>query len=76
MYFRKKSSEDLPMESTSIWSCQSDACKSWMRDNFAFEQAPVCSQCHTPMISSMKMLPSVYNTNSNFKSLKKGVQIS
>jgi hypothetical protein len=76
MYFRKKSLEDIPEENTAIWSCQNDDCKSWMRDNFAFEHAPVCTQCHSVMISSVKMLPMLFNTNSNMKSLKKGVQIS
>jgi hypothetical protein len=76
MYFRKKSLEDIPEESTAIWSCENDNCNGWMRDNFAFASAPICSSCQAPMVSSMRMLPLLSNTNSNFKSLKKGVQIS
>ncbi|WP_240415569.1 cold-shock protein [Paenibacillus periandrae] len=76
MYFRKKSTEDIPLENTAIWSCENESCMGWMRDNFAFESAPVCSSCQAPMVSGMRMLPMLSNTNSNFKSLKKGVQIS
>ncbi|CAG7642873.1 cold-shock protein [Paenibacillus allorhizosphaerae] len=76
MNFRKKSAEELPQEDTAIWYCQTEGCKGWMRDNFAFENAPVCWQCHAPMVRGMKMLPLLVNTNSDQKSLKKGTQIS
>jgi hypothetical protein len=75
MYFRKKSLEDLPQEDTAIWSCSNENCSGWMRDNFAFEHEPICLQCQSPMVSSMKMLPLLVNTNVEMKSIKKGVQI-
>lgn len=75
MYFRKKSLEDIPQEDTQIWSCQDDSCKCWMRDNFAFEQAPLCPSCGLTMTSSVKMLPSIQNSNVNQKVLKKGTKI-
>lgn len=76
MYFRKKSLEDIPEENTTIWSCENEGCVGWMRDNFAFASVPICSSCQAPMVSSLKMLPLLSNTNNNFKSLKKGIQIS
>lgn len=75
MYSRKKSLEDIPEEITAIWSCTKEGCNGWMRDNFAFEVEPICRQCHSPMVSSMKKLPTLANTNLNQKLLKKGVQI-
>ncbi|CAH1218082.1 hypothetical protein PAECIP111893_04357 [Paenibacillus plantiphilus] len=75
MYSRKKSFEEIPEELTAIWSCSNEGCNSWMRDNFAFETVPTCRQCSSPMVSSTKMLPLLVNTNSNQKTLKKGVQI-
>ncbi|CAG7630619.1 hypothetical protein PAESOLCIP111_03211 [Paenibacillus solanacearum] len=75
MYFQKRSSEPVPEENTMIWSCAQEGCKGWMRDNFSFECAPTCRQCHSPMVSSVKMLPLLSNPNIDMKSLKKGVQI-
>jgi hypothetical protein len=75
MYFRKRSLEDIPEESTAVWSCTAEGCRGWMRDNFAFEYVPTCLQCSAPMVSSMKMLPLLVNTNVEMKSIKKGVAI-
>jgi hypothetical protein len=76
MYFRRKSLEDLPEENTMIWTCQKEGCTGWIRDNFAFEYVPTCHQCLSPMISSVKMLPLLANSNKDMKSLNKGRQIS
>ncbi len=76
MYFRRKSLEDLPQENTKIWACRKEGCKGWIRDNFAFEYVPTCHLCHSPMISSVKMLPLLANSNIDMKSLNKGRQIS
>lgn len=76
MYFRRKSLEDIPEENTTIWSCSDQDCTGWIRDNFAFEYTPTCWQCHSPMVSSTKMLPLLVNTNNDMKSRKKGVPIS
>ncbi|BBH23708.1 hypothetical protein Back11_50530 [Paenibacillus baekrokdamisoli] len=75
MYNRKKLLEDIPEENTEIWSCEKEGCKSWMRDNFAFEYVPTCHICHSPMVKSMKMLPTLVNSNGDLKALKKGKQI-
>jgi hypothetical protein len=75
MNYRKKSLEELPEESTSIWSCTKEGCKGWMRDNFAFEYVPTCRLCLSPMARDMKMLPLLLNSNGDLKLIKKGVQI-
>jgi len=73
--FRKKYAEELPKEDTPIWSCTKEGCKGWMRDNFAFESKPVCCLCLSPMVSEMRMLPLLVNSNDDLKAMKKGVQI-
>ncbi|MGZ4032448.1 MAG: cold-shock protein [Tumebacillaceae bacterium] len=75
MYYRARSEEEIPMENTAIWSCTQGDCKGWMRDNFAFEYEPTCRLCHSPMESSMRMLPLLENSNSNLRASKRGVQI-
>ncbi|GIO63077.1 cold-shock protein [Paenibacillus cellulositrophicus] len=74
MYFGKKVVEEIPEADTLIWSCVNDGCNGWMRDNFAFETEPVCVQCNSPMVSSMKVLPLVVNDHPT-KMLKKGTLI-
>ncbi|MGG1596988.1 MULTISPECIES: cold-shock protein [unclassified Paenibacillus] len=76
MNFRKKSLEEIPEEYTRIWSCETEGCNGWIRDNFAFEYVPTCWKCLSPMTSSMKMLPLLVNSNGDLKSLKKGIRIS
>ncbi|WP_410512891.1 cold-shock protein [Paenibacillus sp. BR2-3] len=76
MNYRKKPLEEIPEENTAIWACTSDGCNGWMRDNFAFEHAPSCRLCDSPMERSMKMLPILLNSNGDLKSLKKGISIT
>ncbi|CAM4003225.1 cold-shock protein [Cohnella lubricantis] len=61
--YRGKPVEDLPHEETVIWSCTLKDCKGWIRDDFSFESVPVCSICQSPMVRSVKMLPTIINTN-------------
>jgi len=77
MYFnaRSKYFEALPVENTPIWSCTKEGCKGWMRDNFTFDYEPTCCLCSSPMVSDMKMLPLLVNSNEDLKSIKKGIQI-
>ncbi|PWK07019.1 cold-shock protein [Tumebacillus permanentifrigoris] len=74
MYYRAKQVE-VQEDITTIWSCTNEGCKGWMRDNFAFEQAPTCRLCKHEMASSTKMLPMLANSNGDLKAIKKGVQI-
>ncbi|GGA31227.1 cold-shock protein [Paenibacillus physcomitrellae] len=75
MNYRKKTLEEIPQELTSIWSCTSDGCNGWMRDNFAFDYTPVCPLCSASMEKGTKVLPLLVNNNGNIKDLKKGVNI-
>ncbi|MDQ0089347.1 hypothetical protein J2T12_002759 [Paenibacillus anaericanus] len=75
MNYRKKTLEEIPEESTPVWSCSSEDCNGWMRDNFAFDYTPVCPLCSSEMVKGTKMLPQLVNTNSDHKSLPKGVKI-
>jgi hypothetical protein len=63
MYSRKKTVEELPTELTVVWSCSSEQCKGWMRDNFSLSEAPVCFLCQSPMIKEERMLATVENTS-------------
>jgi hypothetical protein len=74
--FRNKYLEDFPEEITPIWSCTNEGCKGWMRYNFAFEYKPDCCLCLSPMVSDMRMLPLLVNSNDELKkAIKKDVKI-
>ncbi|MFD2610875.1 cold-shock protein [Paenibacillus gansuensis] len=75
MYNKRIPLEDLVHENTKIWSCVTEGCSGWMRDNFAFDTVPTCHQCHASMVSSEKMLPALTNSNKDVKALKRGIQI-
>ncbi|TXK74808.1 cold-shock protein [Paenibacillus sp. N3.4] len=64
MYFSKKSLEPVPEEQTSIWTCSTEQCSCWMRDNFSFDESPVCPICQSSMVKDLKMLPTLSNTSS------------
>lgn len=70
MHYRKKPEEEIPQEDTAVWLCTQEGCSGWMRDNFTFDQSPVCWQCNSPMVSSFKLLPLLVNTN-DYKSRHK-----
>ncbi|MDO3410042.1 cold-shock protein [Saccharibacillus sp. CPCC 101409] len=61
MYFRKKMSDDVPEEETAVWVCGKEECKGWMRDNFSFDDVPVCPICSSPMQKSVRKLPVLAN---------------
>lgn len=64
MNYRKKTIEEIPEENTAIWSCISDDCNGWMRDNFAFDYNPVCPLCSSQMVKETKLLPQLTNSSS------------
>ncbi|MFS0724638.1 cold-shock protein [Paenibacillus sp. 1P07SE] len=64
---RKKSTEEIPNELTTIWSCTKDDCNGWMRDGFSFEEFPICPQCHSSMIRSEKSLPVLLDSGYGLK---------
>jgi len=63
MYNSRRKPLDLPQELTAVWSCTSDECKGWMRDNFVFAHLPVCPQCQAGMVKSERLLYVVANTS-------------
>jgi hypothetical protein len=75
MYHRAKPAEEIPLQNTAVWTCTSEDCNGWMRDNFAFESEPTCRLCHSPMETGMKMLPLLENSNGNLRARPQGVQI-
>ncbi|MFC5450797.1 cold-shock protein [Paenibacillus aestuarii] len=64
MYFSKKTLEPVQEEETSIWSCSTEQCTCWMRDNFSFNESPVCPICNSTMVKDTRMLPALTNTSS------------
>lgn len=63
MYFSKKNMEPVEEEQTSVWMCSKERCMCWMRENFSFEESPICPICNSVMEKDTKMLPSIYNNN-------------
>ncbi|MBD2844791.1 cold-shock protein [Paenibacillus sp. IB182496] len=57
MYYSKKNVEPTPEEETAVWSCSSEGCTCWMRDDFSFQTRPLCPICDSPMIEGSKLLP-------------------
>ncbi|HUC92089.1 MAG TPA: cold-shock protein [Paenibacillus sp.] len=66
MYSRKKPLEEIPLSLTEIWTCTTDGCNLWMRNDFTFEQEPLCRHCGAPMVKSTKMLSLLVNTDKNY----------
>lgn len=65
MSYRRKTLEEIPEENTEIWSCTTNGCKGWMRDNFAFDHQPSCPLCSSPMTKETRMLPVLVNYKLN-----------
>lgn len=63
MTYWKKSTEEIPVEDTAIWSCTDEECNGWMRENFTFQMEPTCPLCDAPMDRGTKMLPQLANSN-------------
>jgi len=62
--------EDLPKELTTIWSCTKEGCNGWIRASYSFEAIPVCAQCQSPMVRSMKVLPKLVSSDQELKRYK------
>lgn len=61
MYFAKKAVEPIEEEETDVWACDNDDCACWMRDNFSFEESPICPLCQSKMSKDTRMLPVLQN---------------
>ncbi len=71
MYPRKRSLEDLPKAVTDVWSCSKEDCNGWIRDDYSFEDVPVCRQCKSPMIRSRKEVPILTSSDHTWKTSNK-----
>lgn len=61
--FSRRNTEVVPEENTEVWTCSSDDCIGWMRDNFSFEDTPSCPLCQSEMTRSDKVLPVLVNNS-------------
>lgn len=61
MYFSKKAIVPVEEEETDVWTCSTDGCTCWMRDNFSFEKSPTCPFCQGEMTKDTRMLPVLMN---------------
>ncbi|AZN39181.1 cold-shock protein [Paenibacillus albus] len=76
MYFsRKRPPEDYPTEMTAIWKCAKEGCNGWMRKGYSFEDVPTCAQCMSPMVTSMKELPVLYDSGLDRKAAVKSMKV-
>lgn len=68
MFSRKPQVVDIPEEMTDIWTCSSEGCNCWMRNNFTLRDEPECAVCGAPMDRGARMLPQVtnYTTDNHF----------
>jgi hypothetical protein len=55
-YYNNKR-EPVPEVETEIWSCTSDDCAGWMRENYSFEKEPACPLCKSEMEKETRTLP-------------------
>jgi hypothetical protein len=57
MAYFKGQKEPVPEVETSVWSCTSDSCQGWMREEFTFGENPECPLCHSEMEKEVRVLP-------------------
>ncbi|GMA65370.1 cold-shock protein [Alicyclobacillus fastidiosus] len=57
--FGKRNDEVVPNVETPVWSCTSDTCNVWMRQNFSFDAEPRCPICQSPMTQDVRELPEI-----------------
>lgn len=74
-FSRKRSPEEYPTEMTAIWSCVKEGCNGWMRQSYSFENVPICAQCKSHMVNSMKELPILYDSGLDRKAALKSMKI-
>jgi hypothetical protein len=64
--FGRRNDEEVKLEETKIWECNSDNCKCWIRDNFKSTEVPLCPICKSEMSLSTKELQVIHNHSKNF----------
>jgi hypothetical protein len=61
MAFSRNKPEPGPDVETTVWSCTSEDCKGWIRENFSFDTEPCCPLCKGEMEKEVRMLPELQN---------------
>jgi hypothetical protein len=64
--FGRRNEEEVKLEETKIWVCNSDKCKCWIRDNFKSSDVPLCPICKSEMTLTTRQLQVVPNHSKNF----------
>jgi len=64
--FGRKNDEEIKLEETKIWVCNSATCKCWVRDNFKSTDVPLCPICKSEMSLTTKELQVIHNHSKNF----------
>ncbi len=55
-YYNNKK-EPVEEVETTVWSCTSESCAGWMREDYSFETEPVCPLCQAEMTKETRVLP-------------------
>lgn len=66
MAFGRRNEEEIKLEETKVWVCDSEDCKCWVRDNFKSSEVPRCPICNSEMSLTTKDLQAVPNHSNTF----------
>ncbi|MFC4401806.1 cold-shock protein [Gracilibacillus xinjiangensis] len=55
-YFNNQK-EPVKNVETNVWSCVSEDCQGWMRENYSFDKKPVCPICQSEMEKEVRVVP-------------------
>jgi hypothetical protein len=66
MAFGRRNEEEIVLEETKVWDCNSDTCNCWIRDNFKSDETPKCPICNSEMSLTTKELQVIVNHGKNF----------
>ncbi|AZU63004.1 cold-shock protein [Neobacillus mesonae] len=66
MAFGRRNEEEIKLEETKIWVCNSSDCKCWIRDNFKSSDVPRCPICNSEMSQTTKELQVIQNHSKHF----------
>ncbi|MFC0189283.1 cold-inducible protein YdjO-related protein [Fictibacillus iocasae] len=56
-FFSKQQAEPVPDVETKVWSCSSESCSCWMREDYSLHKTPDCPICKSEMKQEVRMLP-------------------
>ncbi|KAB8125864.1 cold-shock protein [Gracilibacillus oryzae] len=55
-YFNNQK-EPVKNVETNVWSCVSEDCQGWMRENYSFDKEPTCPICQSEMEREVRVVP-------------------